>query len=93
MQKPLIAMMLAGALSLAGCAGFVPQDKPALSVEAQTALLQAEQDIKFAESRKGDTTAARKSYQQAQEAAAKGDEAAAIKHAWEASQAAVESVK
>ncbi len=93
MGKPLIAMLLAGALGLAGCAGFEAQDKPALSVEAQTALLQAEQDIKFAESRKADTTAARKSYQQAQEAAARGDEAAAIKHAWEASQAAVKSVK
>jgi hypothetical protein len=93
MQKPFVAMMLAGALNLAGCASPLSQDKPALSVEAQMALLQAEQDIKFAESRKGDTTAARKSYQQAQEAAARGDEAAAIKHAWEASQAAVKSVK
>jgi hypothetical protein len=93
MQRPFVAMMLAATLGLTGCAGPLPQGKPALSIEAQMALLQAEQDIKFAESRKGDTTAARKSYQQAQEAAARGDEAAAIKHAWEASKAAVESAK
>lgn len=92
MKKFVAAAAVSAVLALSACAelgGAGGGSK--LSVEAQTALLQAEQDIKFADSKKANTAPAKAAYQKAQEAAAQGDEAAVLKYAKEASTAAVKT--
>lgn len=92
MKKGIAALLAGACLALAGCAELGGAGgKPALSLEAQTALLQAEQDIKFADGQKRNTAPAKALYQKAQEAAAAGDEKAALKHAKEASTAAIKA--
>lgn len=91
MKKIMAAAAAAAVLALAGCADMGGGSGGKLSVEAQTALLQAEQDIKFADSKKTNTAPAKDLYKKAQDAAAKGDEKAAIKYANEASAAAIKA--
>ncbi|MEX2163565.1 MAG: hypothetical protein WD823_04905 [Sulfuricaulis sp.] len=75
MKKLLIALLAGGVFALLGCA------TPQVSLEAKTSLLQAEADLKQAEGKKADTSAAKKAYQMAKDAAAKGDSDAVMKYA------------
>ena len=94
MKKLLIALLVGGVFALLGCAGTMMSKKSApVSLEAKTMLLQAESDLKMAEGKKGDTTAAKKSYQMAKDAAAKGDSAAAMKLAEQSSKESLVAIK
>jgi hypothetical protein len=94
MKKIMTAAAISAVLALAACAELGDMgSKPALSLEAQTALLQAEQDIKFADGKKGDTTAAKAALKKAQDAAAAGDSAAVETAATEASKLALKAAK
>lgn len=79
---------------LAGCQA--PAGKPegaGVNLQAQTALLQAEQDIKLAKEKKGDTTKAEALLAKAKEAAASGDSAATTKLAGESTKASMQAIK
>ncbi len=94
MKKWMAAAAVSAVLALSACAGSGGSGgKSSLTMEAQVALLQAEQDIKFAESKKGDTTAAKAELKKAQDAAAAGDSKTAEKHANEASKMALKAAK
>jgi len=94
MHKFLIALAAASLVGLAGCQGggmATKQDtpaqpaKPAISEDASKALTQAEADVKSAKSKNALWTTAADELKKAQDAAAKGDSAAVIKHAKTAS--------
>ncbi|OFZ99628.1 MAG: hypothetical protein A2Z44_10120 [Betaproteobacteria bacterium RBG_19FT_COMBO_58_11] len=87
MQKHLlIAVAVAGMLSLAGCQSAPPAPaKAELNDEAKIALAWAESDVKTAQSQGALWTTAANALKAAKEAAAKGDSAAVIKNAKTAS--------
>ena len=86
MQKHLLIAAVAGMLSLAGCQSAPPAPaKPALNDEAQIALAWAESDVKTAQSQGALWTTAENALKAAKEAAAKGDSAAVVKNAKNAS--------
>lgn len=95
MKQWMAAAAVSAVLALSACAGSGGGSggKSSLTMEAQVALLQAEQDIKFAESKKGDTTAAKAELKKARDAAAAGDSKTAEKHANEASKLALKAAK
>lgn len=85
MQKHLLIAAVAGMLSLAGCQSAPPPAKPALNDDAQIALAWAESDVKTAQSQGALWTTAENALKAAKEAAAKGDSAAVVKNAKNAS--------
>ncbi|HSO07122.1 MAG TPA: hypothetical protein VLW45_07775 [Pelomicrobium sp.] len=94
MKKVMAAAAVSAVLALSACAGSGGSGgKSSLTMEAQVALLQAEQDIKFADSKKGDTAAAKAELKKAQDAATAGDSKTAEKHANKASEMALKAAK
>lgn len=94
MKKLLIALLAGGVLTLSGCQGIMMSgDSSKVSLAAKTTLLQAESDLKMAESKKADTTAAKKAYQMAKDAAAKGDSTTVVKYASESSKESLAAIK
>lgn len=95
MKKLLIALLAGGVFALLGCEGTMMSNKSSqISLEAKTQLLQAESDLKQTESKKkADPTAAKKSYQMAKDAAAKGDSNAVIKYATQSSKESLAAMK
>lgn len=88
MQKHiLIAAVVAGMLSLAGCQSAPPPvpTKAELNDEAKMALAWAESDVKSAQSQGALWTTAENALKAAKEAAASGDSATVIKNAKTAS--------
>ncbi len=102
MRNPLITIITFGLLLLGGCQsnGTAKPDspaaatpaaeaaKPALSEEARQALAKAEADVKEAKTQKALWTTAEDTLKKAQEAAAKGDNAATLKFSKTASEQA-----
>ncbi|MBI2311832.1 MAG: hypothetical protein HYU77_04925 [Betaproteobacteria bacterium] len=94
MRKSLLVFCAAATIAVAGCQSVQTQSQPELPLDVQVALMQAEADVKLANSKAKDKAGpANKALEQAKEAAAKGDAATTKKYANTATAEALKAMK